>query len=201
MVGNAQNIIISAITGLVLAFGSYTILYLINPNLLTIRVPNLDRIVDLSEMDISKQIGTDEITVNNNAPSGENTYANGTGGGPNGFGDGLPGLPAPGGPNIKPEIRQIEQDISAATGSNPTNDYRPNSTGPHASGEAVDYPRNTQTNEYFDNLIKNQTPTFWYKGQPGYDLHNVTIGDTTYPELKIINETVNNCWHIATKIK
>jgi len=75
MVSNAQSIIISAITGLVLAFGSYTILYLINPNLLTIRVPALQMIVDNSGINLSEQAlakGASGST-NNNTPCYVNT--------------------------------------------------------------------------------------------------------------------------------
>ena len=40
-IGKAKEIIFSAIMGLMIAFLSYTILYIVNPDLLTIKMPNI----------------------------------------------------------------------------------------------------------------------------------------------------------------
>ncbi len=204
-IDSAKTSIVSAITGLVLAFGTYTLLYLINPALVTITTPDLKPIQGGGNVNLTQQLGIGESTANAGIAlnSGTNTYVNGTGGGPHGFGFGLVGLPAPGGPNIQPTTRQIEGVISAATQTNPTNDYRPGDvSGVHFNGNAIDYPVNPQTTQYFNSLIQNNKPvsTFTFNNQPGYVYNNINIGGTIYPTIKIIDERqYNNDFHIDTE--
>jgi|GEM_PF-5909278 len=179
-ISDAQDTIFSAVTGLVLAFGSYLIISLINPSLTNINMPEIKDIQVTSNYDVMSQKHEESIgkyehegNINSNVP------LNLTG--------------------ATPETQAIIKTISSATGANPTSVFRPYDTGSrHAHGTAADFPRNEQTNQYFGNLIANETPDFQYKGQPGYILNNVNIGGTIYPTIRIINEykPENNCWHI-----
>jgi len=186
MVGNAQSIIISALTGLVLAFGSYTILYLINPNLLTIRVPALQRIVDNSGINLSEQqladIGSGETTASANA-----TAAGGSG-----------SVSAAG---LQPQTLGLEADLKTlCPDARLTSGYRSGEGSNHGKGTAMDFGRGS-CDSTFTNLIdqyKLGNPTWGYNSRDGknngYDLNNVTINGHTYPILRIIDE--RTCWHV-----
>ena len=179
-ISDAQDTIFSAITGLVLTFGSYLIISLINPSLTEINMPEIGNIKVTSNYDAMSQEYSQSVgSYEHEGSTGSATPVNVTG--------------------ATAGTQAIIGAVSSATGASPTSVFRPHDTGSrHARGTAADFPRNNQTNQYFGNLIANETPDFQYNGQPGYVLSNVNIGGTVYPTIRVINEynPGNNCWHI-----
>ena len=179
-ISDAQDTIFSAIAGLVLAFGSYLIISLINPSLTEINMPEIENITVTSNYDVMSQEYSQSVgSYEHEGRTGSATPVNLTG--------------------ATAETQAIIGAVTSATGASPTSVFRPHDIGSrHARGTAADFPRNDQTNQYFGNIIANETPDFWYNGQPGYVLNDVNIGGTVYPTIRVINEYKpgNNCWHI-----
>jgi hypothetical protein len=174
----AKSIILSALAGLALALLSYTLISIINPNLTAITGQDLEPIIYYSSNSITNNNDVGTMEKINKVQSGSVAVAGNTQG-------------------LKPPTALLANSISGAIDAQPTSAYRPQDTGSnHANGTALDYPRNNTSNAYFRNLIKNQKTAFYYDGQPGYVLNNVTINNITYPEIRIIDEPINNCWHI-----
>lgn len=174
-IGEAKKLIVSGVSGVIIAFLSYTILSLVNPQLLTISMPTLPGIKD-----------TSGITVVSSAPgvnsASERNSASGN-------------LPL--NTNYKGDFAQTLSKTEALSGLKfPTakSGVRPNDGGSlHELGRATDYPRNDVAfNMYMDSLIKAGTKTTYdFEGQPVY---YVRFPDGTMG--RIINETENNCWHV-----
>ena len=177
---DAQNMMISAITGLILAFGSVAILGLVNPNLLTLKVITLDDI---------EYSGTYDESV--------------------GRGEGGHFLPN-GQRNLQPSrtegltepMTNVMDFINEATGENPSSAVRPDDTdSEHSRGRALDYPRTDNTDQLFETLIEGKEPIAYHNGWPIYRIENQNIGGTVYPVIRVINESTmvngeGNCWHI-----
>ncbi len=179
-IGNAKNTIISAITGLILAFTSYLILSVISPNLLEFKDLNLTTV--------------EGVASDPSVGSGEGGHFNP---------DGTPNLhPAPT-DGLTPETNSLKDFINEATGSQPSSAKRPNDNGSeHEKGRALDYPRNDNTDDFFGALIEEAgKPIANHKGWPIYILRDKRIGGVTYPVIRIIDEFnkvdgEGNCYHI-----
>lgn len=174
----AKSVIFSALAGLALALLSYTLISIISPSLTIITGQEFEPVVYYSSNNATNNNGIGTMESVNKVPSGSNAATGNMQG-------------------LKPQTSSLANSISSITDAQPTSAYRPQDTGSnHANGTALDYPRNNTTNAYFRGLIKNQKTAFYYDGQPGYVLNNVTINNIIYPEIRVIDEPVNNCWHI-----
>lgn len=183
---DAQNTIISAITGLVLAFGTYSILNIINPNLLTIKMPTLEPIQ--AQNDAYSNVGESA------AAAASERAANASRGGSGGTCVGCSSSVA----DLASNFQSTLQSAQTASGHNfptPNNTLRPEDTDSlHGYGRAADYPTNDSAfNSYMESLIQQGTPaTYDFDGQPVY---YVTFPDGTSG--RVIDErSNNNCWHV-----
>ncbi|MFA4872242.1 MAG: pilin [Patescibacteria group bacterium] len=205
-ISNAKENIWSAIIGLVLAFLSYTILYLINPALTVIKTPALT--ADLSGFIGTQQQGTpsptapgpedhlDETQLNDGRTNLINSWQNL---GVSFLSSNHIFIP----PNVR--VDGLSTDIMAAAqilqgGCNCnlkiTSGYRPESAGSqHQLGRAVDFSReNEQFNTFMQNtVIGNSQPAFYYRSQPAY---RVVYGGIN---MVVINETINGVWHVDVR--
>jgi len=157
IIKDAQDTIWAAITGMILAFGSYTILTLINPNLTTIKMPELKKIGD-----VAWENKTEDVSVNNATPvqplnpEGITTAENILGDGNNWW------------PNLTGNETFVQSSAEALAnmrdlgqlpeGFEVTSGYRPDAkpTSQHLAGNAIDvtWPGITQESaqQFVDNL-------------------------------------------------
>ena len=193
-IGDAKDRIWSAVIGLVLVFLSYNLLWIINRNLLTISLPTLEttRISNIEAMRQEEPQGQDLVsgTPINGAQQTTNLTT---------FTDS--GIDIANGQirldGLTQETMDVTQQIRNEFGQNITitSGYRPQSTGSqHAVGRAVDVARSPE----FDNFMRTEVigdaqPAWYYRGQPGYE---VTYNGVN---IRVIDETINNVWHIDTK--
>jgi hypothetical protein len=172
-ISNARETIISAITGLVLAFGSYTILSIVSPNLLTIHVPALPRIQDTSGIDMTKQqasVGSQEKSANSSTGAGGGTFS----------GDGL-----------KPQAQKLLSDLPGAQLSSDPIRNDPGSNHDTAIAEAIDVRATPEMTAFADSLINNGKYSKKYldtKWGMVYEFQNFTINGHTYPIVRLIDE-------------
>ncbi|MDO8668704.1 MAG: D-Ala-D-Ala carboxypeptidase family metallohydrolase [Candidatus Buchananbacteria bacterium] len=195
-ISDAKDRIYSALIGLFLVFLSYTLLYLINPKLLTINLPTLEKAqTDIIEtlqreepqgQDISSGTQIDRAKQDAN-------LATFTGQGidvqtPQVRLDGL----TPEIMNVTQQVREdFGQDITVTSGYDPE---RSNRDSQHIVGEAVDLERNTPFDNFMRNEVIGNAPEVWrYNDQPAYRVNYHGV------EIIVIDETVNNCWHIDTR--
>lgn len=174
----AKDIILSALVGLVLAFLSYTILYLINPNLLTIGLPEI------------KGIQYDEnfamAAVN---PSMEGAaYRSGGGGG----GGGAPADLTTLNDNFEGTVNNMISDGKLDVPKGNDTVARPGDPNDiHGQNRAADFPRTPANNAYFEKLIivppAEQAPYNW--DGPWY---YVTFPDGS--KGRVGKES--DCWHV-----
>ncbi len=150
-IGEAKEGIQSALIGLALAFLSFTILQIINPNLLSINTPGLNQVSYVG--DESSSIATDQASAN--IPQSERTSL------------GAASLPniyvAPGVTVGTPTLNlfKVIQDVSSKCGNlTATSMYREGDSGYHGSNQAIDFgPRtNPSAVSCFNEMIAGKQP-------------------------------------------
>jgi len=177
-VSDAKDIIFSALIGLTLAFLSYTILNLVNPNLLKIGLPKMGAITY-----------TDNFALAVVNPSMEGGTGGGAGGGS------APADLSTLQQNMKTTDQNIVNDAEGkgVNVPDPTSTARPGGQDMHELNRAVDYPKNDPAfNKYMNDLIHDptkSTPTGYGWNGPFY---YVTFPDGT--KGRVGDEA--NCWHI-----
>ena len=174
-VSDAKDIIFSALIGLTLAFLSYTILNLVNPNLLKLGLPKMGAIQYDKNFDLA--------TIN---PEGE-TRAN------SGGNYGPPNTNFTGDFNKTLDSMATDAENNDVNVPTPTNGVRPNDNGSlHQTGRAADYPNNDpEFNNYMEGLIaKGEKAPYSYEDK--YPVYYVTFPDGTPG--RVIKES--NCWHV-----
>ncbi|MEK7653066.1 MAG: pilin [Patescibacteria group bacterium] len=199
-ISDAKEKIISAITGLLLAFLSFTILNLINPRLVQITTPGMEEI-DYSQNFIIKEIPNNDFSNVGQYPLDQNfqNLANGI----------LRGAGAQLGVGVRtdgltPEILDVGQSLYAE-GINifVTSAFRPGDPENHGLGQALDLARGDPAlDTLMDNLIREGQPAGFAYGDQ-FPIYDVTFPNGTQGRIInedhhiIINETtVGNTWHI-----
>ena len=184
-IGDAQKTIASALIGLTLALLSYALLDIINPNLLTLNVPQIDSI----------NFTGDYTVAGINLASEANTNS-GSG---------------PANTNFVSDFNKTRSALQTGYGKElpnmtPQGGVRTNADGSvdlHTVGRAADYPRDHggSFDEYMTKLTSSGTFAYNYDvkdsngnivHQPVYYVNLPNNGG----QIRIINETQNNCWHI-----
>lgn len=204
VIQDSKEKITSAIIGVFLAFASYAILGLFNPRLLEMKLPVMDQI---NASDPFEPQGQDIALTSADHPLNQSLQNSRvdrlTDGswllGRTGI-DVVDGVRLDGiDERMINMVETIQTDFDASQYyDNPiviTSGYRPGSgDSQHNFGRAIDMARSDDFNQFVrDEIIGNTQPSFYYNGQPGY---NVTYHDTP---LTVIDEPINNCWHFDVR--
>ncbi len=168
--GQAKEMMVSAISGLVLALLAYTILYLINPTLVVIKMPALDPLY------------TESGLGEESSEEGEGTGRAGSAGNSASIDE------------LTPEAQALHRSIVETCGPVTANStYRPaNRASAHYSRIAIDYPRTTAMDNCMNGIINGVEP--YTRDKQGNPIYRVTFPNGASG--RIIDEPGNNCWHI-----